>query len=169
MQRKLWITCGFWTSLSFLTPQQCGNLVFRYMNSHEWLIKARLLFTARFQEQFATVPVSAVRRPWAPQERGLLSSYCPFPWGGGMRPGAQTPGRVTQRHTRNGRERARVEKILVWAQITSRFTSWMKANALEAYSIYNARIVQTSTQSRGPPRNREQFNELCTEFTRKFT
>lgn len=92
--------------------------------------------------------------------------HCPFrrEWGG--RQWSQTPGRVTQvhTHTAHGGEREQeLKKILVWTQITGHFTSWRKASALEAYSMYNAQRFQVPAQSRGPPRSRE----LCTEFTGK--
>lgn len=110
------------------------------------------------------------RHSHTPPERSRLCGYCSFLRGWGHEAGGrEMPGRVTQPHTQNGRETARAKEILVWAQITSCFTSWIKASALEADIIYNAQIVQTPTQSRRPPRNREQVNELCTEFTRKFT
>lgn len=69
-------------------------------------------------------------------------------WGSGHRHLA-----VTQMHTEHGSERARAKKILVWTQITSHFTSWRKASALEADIIYNAQSFQMPTQSRGPPRS----------------
>lgn len=146
------------------------NLVFRYMNSHEWLIQTHLLFMTRFQKQFATVPVSAgAPFPYPTRAQPCLRLLFLSAGWGHEAGGREMPGRVTQPHTQNGRETARAKEILVWAQITSCFTSWIKASALEADIIYNAQIVQTPTQSRRPPRNREQVNELCTEFTRKFT
>lgn len=68
---------------------------------------------------------------------------------------SQTPGRVTHVHTEHGGERARAKKLLVWTHITSHFTSWRKASALEADGIYNAQRFQVPAQSRGPPRSRD--------------
>ena len=47
-----------------------------------------------------------------------------------MRQWSETPGRITQLPTHKGREGARAKRILVWAQVTSHFTSWKKSKCL---------------------------------------
>lgn len=76
----------------------------------------------QFQEQLATVPVSAGALFLSPTTVQPSWQLLSLSVGLGVRQGSQTPGRVTQLHTQNGRKRARPKKILVWAQITSHFT-----------------------------------------------
>lgn len=157
------------SSIPYPPEKNTYNLVSEYINCHEWHKN-----TSTFQDTFPRAACYRFCLCWCavPEPQGPAvssASCCPCRWGWGKRQWSQTPGRVTQVHAENGRERARAKQILGWAQITSHFTSWIKESALEAYIIYNAQIFQMSTQSWGPPHNREQFNEICTEFTRKFT
>lgn len=99
------------------------DLVFHYMSSHEWLIETPLIFhdtvpgAARYSSCLCWC---AVPKPQG--STAFSSATVPFCGGGAW-------GRVTQLRTHNGRERARAKKILVWAHITSCFTSWIKASA----------------------------------------
>lgn len=150
-------------------PKSTDHLVSEYINSHEWHKN-----TSTFQDTFPRAARSCFCLCWCavPEpQRPAASLAVTVPLSGLGREAVSTDTwrSYTGAHRKRQRERARVKQILGWAQITSHFTSWIKAIALEAYIIYNAQIFQMSTQSWGPPRNREQFDEICTEFTRKFT
>lgn len=124
------------------------NSVSEYMRGHKWVMKAHLLFMEQFQKHHAKVPVSAgvlIPSPTGVQPFGQLQ--CLSEGLGHEAVITDTWQNYTTAHTKMAKKEQELKKSLVWVQITSHFTSWIKASALEAYIIYNAQIFQTSTQS----------------------
>lgn len=125
---KLSIPCGFWPHLPFLTPSRAW--VIQHLNiwiaTDEWL---KHVYFPRHSSGGGSLRFCWCAVP-RPAGCSLLGSPSPCRWGWSMRQWSETPGRTTHLHAHKGREGARAKRILVWAQITSRFTSWKKSKCL---------------------------------------
>lgn len=142
-----------------------SNSVLDDANSHsDW--EQLICFSWLFAEHIAPVPVSAGALFFGPTgwqlSRQLLAVKA---WGSDHRHLAMAYSRVTRLNARKSKSWRESD----WGPNHQSFHFMNKSKCFRSLHYLQYSGFQTSTRCWGPAHHREQFSELCTEFTRKFT